>query len=334
MRTYQHSGVVPALGAIQTLAIGSAAAVALGITYSFSFYYIPYVYLNFLLAMVFGAGVGYVVGWSAHEGKIRNSAVTVALGVAAALVGIYAEWGSTLYAMAPVSELGAFWKEYGLGTFLPHAIVGLMIQLFQEGSWGLQAGQMVTGWTLVVLWLIEGGLIIGLAATTAYSQIADKPFCEGCNEWISGESPHFYVGDGSEPVWTEVKHGNFDPLADTEQATGSEPTYVRIKLHVCETCTESNYLTITRCENTVDNKGNPKLEEKDLVTNLAVDDTQVELIRTAHLIAPVAGMPPLGPPVAEPGTAELAALRASQVAATLPTPPGTKAPGTNWTLQS
>ncbi len=334
MRTYQHSGVVPALGAIQSLAIGSAAAVVLGIVYVFSFYYIPYVYLNFVLAMGFGAGAGYVVGWSAHEGRIRNTAVTVALAVAASLVGIYAEWGATLYAMAPVSEIGAYWNEHGLGTFLPQSIVAMMIHLFHEGSWGLQAGQMVTGWMLVSLWLVEGGLVIGLAATTAYAQIADKPFCEGCEEWISGETPHYYVGDGSEPVWTEVKHGNFDPLADTEQATGSEPTYVRIKLHVCETCTASNYLTITRCEHTVDQKGNPRLEEKDLVTNLAVDDTQVELIRTAHLIAPVAGMPPLGPPVAEPGAAELDALRAAQGAATLPNPPGTKAPGTNWTLQS
>jgi hypothetical protein len=185
---------------------------------------------------------------------------------------------------------------------------------------------MVKGWPLLAMWLIEAGVIVGLAGATAFAQIAKKPFCEACDEWITGETPHFYVGDGSEPVWTEVQHGNFDPLADTEQATGSERTFVRIKLHVCDTCTQSNYLTITRCENTVDNKGNPKLEEKDIITNLAVDDTEVELIRTANLIAPIAGMPPLGPPVAEPGADALAAVPAGTNA--------DKVPSANWTIQS
>jgi hypothetical protein len=323
MRTYQHSGTVPFLGAIQALAIGSAAAIVLGIVYTFTFYYIPYVYLNFVLAMGFGAGVGWAVGWGAREGKVRNTSVTVALAVVAALAGIYAEWGSTIYALVPGNVVADVWSEMGLASFLPHNILGLMFDLFQEGSWGLSGGAMVKGWMLVCLWIIEAGMIIGLAGKVAHMQLADRPFCEACNEWITGETPHVYQGDGSEPVWTEVQNGNFDPLADTEQAFGTEHTFVRLKLHVCETCTESNYLTITRCEHTVDHKGNERLVETNLVTNLAVDETQVELIRTARLIAPVPGMPPLGPPVAEPGmTGEAVATS------------GAKAPGTNWTLQS
>ena len=50
MRTYQHSGIVPPTGALLALAAGCAVAPFLGVAYSFSFYYIPFVYLNFLLA--------------------------------------------------------------------------------------------------------------------------------------------------------------------------------------------------------------------------------------------------------------------------------------------
>jgi hypothetical protein len=50
MRTYQHSGIVPPTGALLTLAAGCAVAPVLGVAYSFSFYYIPFVYLNFALA--------------------------------------------------------------------------------------------------------------------------------------------------------------------------------------------------------------------------------------------------------------------------------------------
>ena len=334
MRTYRHSGIVPPLGAIQALAIGAAAAVVLGIVYSFSFYYIPYVYLNFLLAIGFGVGVGGAVGWAAREGKIRNTGVTVSVAVLATLAGIYAEWGSTIYAMAPLTEIGNVWKEVGLASFLPHNIIGLMLQLFEEGSWGLTAGQMVNGWTLFGLWWIEAGVIIGFAGTTAYAQIAKRPFCEPCGEWITGESPHLYTGDGSEQVWLQIQHGEFDALADTSQATGGEPTYVRLTLHACETCSESNYLTITTCQNTTDAKGNPKLIASDLVTNLAVISTHVDLIRAAHLIAPPAGMLPM--PLDAPAIDALTGAANPSAAGTSPIPAGPVAAGSapSWAQQS
>jgi hypothetical protein len=136
MRTYQHSGVVPFLGALQALAIGCAAAVFLGMIYAFTFYYIPYVYLNILLAAGFGCGVGWVVGWAAREGNIRNTPVTVGIALFASLVGIYFEWGSCLYAMCPIGEFKQLWDEAGLATFLPHNILALMLDLFENGSWG------------------------------------------------------------------------------------------------------------------------------------------------------------------------------------------------------
>jgi hypothetical protein len=271
---------------VKALAMGSAAAIFLGMCYAFTFYYIPFVYLNCLMALAFGGAVGYIVGWGAREGNIRNTPVTVGLAVVAAFVGIYAEWGTTLYAVCDPGMLLALWEEAGLEPFLPHKILEVMLALYDEGSWGLTEGQMVKGWTLVTLWLLEAAAIVGLAAVTAYAQIAGRPFCEPCGAWITGEAPHLYIGDGSEPVWGEVLAGNFDTLADTLRATGNEPTYVRLKLHACDTCEASNYLTITTCENTVDHRGNPKTVEKDLITNLTIDRTQVELIRTANMIAP------------------------------------------------
>lgn len=293
MRVYRHSGVVPVAGAATALAAGAAAAVVLGVVYSFTFYYIPYVYLNFLLAVGFGAGVGYITGQAARAGKIRNVAVVGGLALLATLFGIYAEWGSTAYAMCPTGELPNLWNQAGLETFLPHQIVGAMFALFAEGSWGLTEGSMVKGWPLVALWLLEAGLIIGLALMTATKQIADSPFCEQCQRWVAGQQPHYYVGDGSEPVWNDVMHGTFETLAQTPRAAGNEPTYVRLSLGCCEGCSESNFVTITACKNTTDAKGNPKLEENGLVTNLILQPTQVEIIQAANLIAPEVGSSPL-----------------------------------------
>jgi len=297
MQLYQHSGAVPATGAAKAFIAGSLAAMALGVIYCFTFYYVPYVHLNFLMAMAVGAGTGFAVGQSALQGKVRNVGVVGAIALLAALAGIYAEWGATIYALYPPAELPQLWAKAGLKPFLPQSILLLMFELFAHGSWGLNEKATVHGWPLVVLWLVEAGLILFVSVKVATSRIIDLPFCEQCQEWINGLSPHFYVGEGCEPVWNEVQNGMFENLALTPRAEGTEPTYVRLALRVCEGCSESNYLTITACQNTTDTRGNPRLEEKNLVTNLHLTATQSEIVQAANFIAPQPGESPLRLPM-------------------------------------
>jgi hypothetical protein len=293
MQVYKHSGAVPVMGAVMALMAGALTSLGLGVAYSFTFYYIPFVYLNFVAAMAFGAGTGYVVGLCAREGKIRNVVAVGSLAAVAAIAGIYAEWGSTVYAMSPTEELSQLWTEAGIYTFHPLAIQNLMLGLFGEGSWGVIANANITGWPLVALWIIEAGLVVGLSVKTAVDQIAERPFCERCQLWVSGHAPHRYEGNGSEPVWTDVQNGTFETLALTARATGEEPAFVCLTLKSCESCSESNFVTISACKNTTDDKGNPKLETVNLVTNLVMQSTQVEIIEAANIIAPAPGESPL-----------------------------------------
>jgi hypothetical protein len=188
--------------------------------------------------------------------------------------------------MCPPDLLPELWSKAGVLPLLPQNICLLMLDLFAEGSWGLSSGKPVNGWPLVAVWVFEAITILAAAFNVAARQIANKPFCEKCQEWIAGQSPHLYSGAGHERVWSDVQHGAFEGLALTPRATGQEATYMRLTLNVCEGCEESNYLTITACRNTVDSKGNYKLEEKDLVTNLILQPAQAEIVEAANLIAP------------------------------------------------
>jgi hypothetical protein len=293
MRTYQHSGIVPVSSAVAALSAGCLAAPILGVLYSFTFYYIPFVYLNFVLACAFGGGVGWVVGYLARAGKIRNTNAVAGLAFVATLVGIYAEWGSTLYALTPASELPGLWAAAGLWTFYPTNIAMVMTNLFAEGSWGLSGNTTIHGWPLVVLWVVEAGLIFSMSIAAATQQIARRPFCETCQKWIDSQTPYLYAGDGSESVWNDVQQGQFESLALTARADGTEAAYMRLTLSVCESCSESNYLSVTACQNTTDSKGHPKLEERDLVTHLILQPTQVDIVQAANLIAPEVGGTPL-----------------------------------------
>ena len=71
-----------------------------------------------LLTIAVGVGSGYVVGQAALHGKIRNISVVGGIALLAALAGIYAEWGATIYAMYPASELPQLWAKAGLKPFL------------------------------------------------------------------------------------------------------------------------------------------------------------------------------------------------------------------------
>src|SRR5262245_27336787 len=191
---YRHSGIVPASGALMALAAGSLAALVLGVAYAFSFYHILHVYLNVLLTFAFGAGIGWTVGFVAREGKVRNVPVLGAIAAACALVGIYAEWGATGYAMLDAGKLPQAWRQLGVLPFLPHYVLALAIELYQTGSWGMTANAPVHGPPLAALWLVEAGIIIAVAIGVAVQQIAELPFCEGCGEWVVRQEPHVYAG--------------------------------------------------------------------------------------------------------------------------------------------
>ena len=301
MRAYQHSGKAPASGLLMALAAGSLAAIALGVAYTFSFYYILYVYLNVLLTFGFGAGVGWVVGTTAREGKIRNVPVVGGLALAAALVGIYAEWGTTAYALFPQTELAAQWRKWGLLPYLPHNVLMLAGELYQTGSWGLSPKSLVHGPPLAAMWLVEAGIIGAVAVGVAVKQIADLPFCEACEEWIVSREPHLYSGNGYAAVWSDVQHGAFESLAQTPRAAGDEPHYVRLTLGECPKCNESNYLSVVACENRVNSKGQRYLVERKIALNIPLTAPQLEIVEAAALIAPAIGTPAefLAPRLAE-----------------------------------
>lgn len=292
MKVYQHSGIVPASGALMTLAAGLLAAIALGVAYTFSFYYILYVYLNVLLTVAFGGAVGWVVGFVAREGKIRNVPVVGGLALAAAFIGIYAEWGTTAFALTPASELGAQWRKLGLLPYLPHNIVSLAIELYRTGSWGMSANSTVHGPPLAALWLIEAGLIGAVAIAAAVHQIADVPFCEQCEEWTTRREPLLFAGNGYGKVWSDVQHGVFEELAQTPRASGDETTYVRLTVSDCPKCDESNYLSIVACENRVNSKGQRYVAERKIALNVPLTAPEVEIVGAAAMIAPAIGTPP------------------------------------------
>jgi len=270
MQTYSHGGAVPAGGAIATVVAGSATAAIGGIIYAYAFRWIPIVYVNFIITLVFGGAMGYVVCAQAQRGKIRNNTFVCVTAFLVGLLGLYVYWAAYLWALAGI-------RNVGLWAFWPPVLVGFGQHLFEKGSWGLK-GDTVTGWILVGVWVIEAGTVLWFAVSTALGE-SRRPFCESCHEWTEIEpGVARLVATGDEPAWQQVLAGDLPSLAEFPAASPGVQQFVRLDAARCPKCEHSRFLTVSAVQVTIDKKGNAKETERRLISNAVLRPGQFAVV--------------------------------------------------------
>ncbi len=272
MQTYRHSGAITSHGVLMVAAAGFATAVAAAFAYTFGIAYIPFIYINALLTIGFGALIGAIVGLTCKYGKVRNDLLITALAVKFAVVGVYCAWG-----VVPLSIVGL---EAGISGFSPQVMVEWITFLYENGSWGMDDNSTVHGLPLAGIWLLETAMIIGFSVLAARSMVSHQPFCEDCDRWTATEKGvQLLAAHGEEPVWEIVKAGDLEAMNQLTLADNETNPVVRLNLSTCPTCSHSNFLTIERVEYSVDQYNNVKEDTKPIVRNLIIEQNQIELVR-------------------------------------------------------
>lgn len=273
MTTYRHSGVMPIAGVLRGILVGGVAAIGLGALYALAVHYIPIVYVSILATLCCGGGIGWAVGASARSGKIRNTLGVGLLGFVCGTTGLYVAWGTTALALTRF--------QLGSAAFHPRTIAAIVEFLFENGSWGLnQNGGAVTGIPLAIVWLVEAGIVLVAASKVAIGQIAQLPFCEACAAWtVPEKSVRVLSADGTEPPWSRVLDGQLIALNEFPVATGDESATVHLDLASCPSCEQSHFLTARQVTATADAKGNVKITEKPLATNLIIPPLEAQFVR-------------------------------------------------------
>jgi hypothetical protein len=272
MQTYSHSGAVPVLGGLLTVASGILAAAVLAPIYAYSFRYIPIIYLNVFITLGFGAGIGFAVAMTARWGKVRSHFFVGTVGLLSTLLGLYLYWVSYLWALAGFNAVGllALWPSV-LFEFSQH--------LFENGSWGLSEGESIKGWFLATLWLVETIIVLTLAMLVVFYD-SERPFCETCNQWTEVERGVARLAStGKEPEWEQVLAGDLPALASFDPAEPGSAQYVRLDAARCPRCEETRFLTINAVEIVVDKNGQPSEKATPLVTNAIITPAQFAVIQ-------------------------------------------------------
>jgi len=298
MKTYSHSGWAPPHGVFATLFAGMAAAVPFGFIYAYSFRYIPYPYLNIVITLAFGAGLGFIVAKTAEWGKVRNNIIVGAIGLFVGLFGLYVYWGAYWWAVAGFDRVA----QIGLYAFMPWGILDLALRLFDKGSWGISenAGNL-TGWLLVGIWVIETCIVLGLSVVVSLLN-SDRPFCETCQVWTEPQRGVARLsGNGSEPAWEKVLAGELPALAEFPPAPPGAMQYVRLDLARCPRCEYGRFLTICAVDVVVDKEGKASEKARALVTNGIVTPSQCAVVEACGKLYDQHLEQSLGPLSAEAG---------------------------------
>ena len=276
MNTYQASGVAPVGGIVLCLLSGVVAGAVIGALYGALVAWIPFVYLNVLLTIGAGSLAGVAIAECAKLGKVRNATVLWTSGLISGLVLLYAAW-----AIYPAARLGF---DNLLAAFHPNAIWRTMQQGFDHGFWtiGRGKGMVVDGWLLVFVWIMEAMTLVIMDAILAHGVLV-TPFCERCDTWTKtkeGVAQLANLPDGA-PELQQLMSGDFSVLESIPRKTSKVTDVLRLDLHVCTKCEQSNYLTLTRLERTKNKKGELETKENHLVFHLVVPTEQLGLIVNA-----------------------------------------------------
>lgn len=276
---YQPSNKMPPAGILALLAGGMIAALALALVYIYAVWYIPFVYINFILCLGFGLGLGAVLAILVRAGKLRSPGAVGTLALLVGLVAVYLEWGVFLTLLFNSESTGSgadadTSTSFSFSLFAdilahPAAMWVAMQKINETGTWSLK-GSTPSGVFLAIIWVIEAVIILGGTYLMAKAQ-ATEPFSETSNEWATEETlPHpLTFAQDVATTRTALESGQFHHLTPHTTAE-SEAPFARLKLHSAPNDPNCRYLTLENVTTTLDKKGKPSQSTATVVQHLAI----------------------------------------------------------------
>jgi len=254
----------------------------LALIYSYAIWYIPFPYINFFITIGFGFGIGLVVQKLAIGlGKVRNNTIAFALGFLGALIGLYFSWAVWVDLVINAGEsygtdrIGIsvsnikFFQVLEL-ALQPGILFELMGEIMNVGVWGIR-GSTVSGWFLGAIWIIEAVIVLFMGTTIPPGK-SGEPFCELNQKWFKEKQlpPFSYLEPKMRDV-TQLENNNFEALKEISRVSSAEiDSHSVFTLYANET--NENYLTIQNKMATLNNKGETKFTDRDVVTHLRINE--------------------------------------------------------------
>jgi hypothetical protein len=289
---YQPSNRFSVGGVLLLLSVGGVAAALLAFTYVYAVWYIPFIYVNFLLTLGFGFLLGVVLTQLVRTGKLRNPVLATILAAGVGLVACYVQWAlylTLMFNMTSVESFGrrasvahtSFSADVMVGILLnPGSILEAMSELAASGSWSLM-GVTPSGIFLYLIWLVEAAVIVGAPVLLVRNQ-ATEPFSETANEWAEEEELPVLVAHISDPAATRASLEADDFSALRPLAEDPERMFARLKLHCAPNDTACAFLSLENVTVSIDDKAKESETTTNVVEYLRVSAQRCQELRRSY----------------------------------------------------
>ena len=280
---YKPSGKVPLAGVAGGLVGGLAAGFALAYAYANLIYLLPFHYINFLCtfgyAALLAATPGYVMRW----GKVRHGAAYVGITAVVAAASLYLSWAVWVSLAVPPAELGVSALEL---AGRPLRLWELMVQTTGRGTWTF-FGIPVMGFALWAVWAVEALIVLAAAPAIAHAMATGDPFCENCRRWCKYEQGVAVVASAADgDLKRRLEAKDFRYLRELGAKREGDAEWLRVDLHLCPGCGQTNTLSVHREKMGHDLKGKPMVTSDALMRHLLLDAADLRELRAAAAADP------------------------------------------------
>ena len=291
---YKPSGKISPLAFVILLLVCAVIMPILGVIYAYATWYIPIVYINFLITIVFGISISFVIGHLLIKlGKIRNYTLSVLFAIIASLVAYYSQWVVWVDLVLNSGEVYGN-EQIGLSVsniqfeqllYLathPSDLIDLILLINKEGTWGIK-GMTVSGVFLGIIWLIEFAVIMFFSFTTAGR--SKKPFSEVTEQWFKEEIlPPFTYIDNKNSFKQAAEQGKWEQILEPLQLTNRESSH---SVFVPYLVANEYYLSVLNLKAKTNDKGKLEIESDEFIKYLRINKIVYDMIKAKIVMTPV-----------------------------------------------
>jgi|SRR5581483_821811 len=289
---YKHSGKFFMGGLIVALFIGLLAGLPCAWFYAWLIHWNPFIYINALASLGFGAIIGMAIESSLESHKCRNVPVAGLAAFLVVLISYYVSWAVWLHALLQLPTVAL--------VLHPAAMWDAICAVNEVGAWSLH-GDAVKGIPLWIAWSVEAFCIIGVAVYSAVNAMQQASYCEGCDRFAKLTKGVCFAGAGTAPPLEEKaafksyrnglqqhaaelkRHLETKDFSYIEQLGAVQPgaiAWYKFDLVSCPQCNMTHTLRVTQLQSKIEGKKvKNETTESEVLRQLLLSSTEADTLR-------------------------------------------------------
>jgi len=261
----------------------------LALAYTYASWYIPIVYLNILLTIVFAFAVGFLVNkFVIEKGKVRNKTLGIVFGLIAGLVAMYfnyAIWINLLFGLEGAGPEGSLIQQILAWVISPIAVFGTMKEINAVGTWGIKSSGSVSGLPLTIIWIIEGLVVIVLPIVMSLGRTG-YPFCEETNTWAEEQEISGLELIEDQAAFVSALEAGDMSVVKAINASNSPFGFATINLFSNEG--GEKFMTVTNQLRVVEDDGKENIKSDEVIEYVKItDEAEASVLSKLNQVEPI-----------------------------------------------